>query len=436
MSSTKKPVAIQQLGVPQIPSPLRRTDTPGDGIPGFVSDEHWVRASAEVRGDAANEGLLFEKAGPRKTIFFDPARTKAAIVTCGGLCPGLNDVIRSVFLELYMNYGVREILGIRYGYQGLNPQVGVPPIPLTLDYVEDIHREAGTVLGSSRGNQDPGVMVDFLQEQRIDILFCVGGDGTQRGAEAVFNEVRRRGLPIAIVGIPKTIDNDIPYCQRTFGLVTAVAEAQKVLDCAHAESKGVRHGIGLVKLMGREAGFIAAIATVASQDVNFTLVPELPFALDGARGFLPVLRERILARHHAVIAVAEGAGQHLFHGANVERDASGNIKFQDIGLFLKQTILDYFAQHGPKVDVKYIDPSYVIRSVPANTEDGVLCDQFARHAVHAAMAGKTDVLIGNLNAKFLHVPISMVTSAKNRMSLEGDLWAAVLATTGQPRVFE
>ena len=187
--------------------------------------------------------------------------------------------------------------------------------------------------------------------------------------------------------------------------------------------------------MGREAGFIAATATVASQDVNFTLVPELRFALEGERGFLAVLKERIVARQHAVIVVAEGAGQHLFDSAQAERDASGNVKFNDVGPFLKQKILDYFAQEGPQVDVKYIDPSYIIRSVPANTEDSVLCDHFARCAVHAAMAGKTNVLIGNLNSKFLHVPISMVTSTRNRMSLEGELWASVLATTGQPREF-
>ena len=237
MSSANCRVAIQQLGAPQFPSPLRRTNTPGDGLPSFVSDDQWVRSAGEVHGEAATEEVLFEKAGPRQRIFFEPARTKAAIVTCGGLCPGLNDVIRSVFLELYMNYGVPEVLGIRYGYQGLNPQAGVPPIRLTLDRVEDIHREAGTVLGSSRGNQDPSVMADFLRDQQINILFCVGGDGTQRGAQALFNEVNRRGLPIAIVGIPKTIDNDIPYCQRTFGLVTAVSEAQKVIDCATPNAK-------------------------------------------------------------------------------------------------------------------------------------------------------------------------------------------------------
>jgi 6-phosphofructokinase 1 len=433
MSSNPQMVAVASLGTGRFPSPLRRSAVAGDGTPSFVPDGIYVRHEVEV--PTSHTELMFEKAGPRQQIHFDPARTRAALVTCGGLSPGLNDVIRSAFLELHMNYGVPEVLGIRYGYQGLNPQVGEPPLRLTPEIVEDIHREAGTILGSSRGNQDPAVMVDFLQSQRINILFCIGGDGTQRGAHRIHEEVQRRGLDVAVVGIPKTIDNDILYCQQSFGLVTAVAEAQRVLDCAHAESKGVPYGVGLVKLMGREAGFIAAAATVASQDVNFTLIPELPFALHGEHGFLAALRERIQRRRHAVVVVAEGAGQSLFEAEQVERDASGNVKFQDIGLFLKQEMLAFFEREGPKVDVKYIDPSYIIRSVPANCDDSVLCDQFARNAVHAGMAGKTDVLIGRINAKFVHVPIAMISGQKQRLSLAGDLWASVLAATGQPREF-
>ncbi len=427
---------VATLGNPLRPSPLQRAHALGDGHPSFVSDGLMVRDTVEVLdGQPLRDERWFEMAGPRQQIFFDPARTKAAIVTCGGLCPGLNDVIRSVFLELRMNYKVQDILGIRYGYQGLNPEIGVPPVRLSLEMVEDIHREAGTMLGSSRGNQDPSVMVDFLVQQGIDILLCVGGDGTQRGSHALYQEVSRRGLNISIVGIPKTIDNDIPFCDQSFGLVTAVAEAQRVLDCAHAESKGVPYGIGLVKLMGRDAGFIAAIASVASQDVNFTLVPELPFKLDGQRGFLAVLRRRMMDRRHAVIAVAEGAGQDLFEQQRQVRDASGNVHHHDIGLLLKDRILEYFAEHGPPVSVKYIDPSYIIRSVPANCEDSVLCDQFARHAVHAGMAGKTDVLIGHVSSKFVHVPIEMLQKERRRMPLDGQLWCAVLSATGQPSEF-
>jgi 6-phosphofructokinase 1 len=432
-----KIVRVPTLGEPQIPSPLRRTSTPGDGAAKFTPKNRYVRHAVEFTGAITHdEDVLFEKAGARERILFDPQRTKAAIVTCGGLCPGLNNVIRSVFLELHMNYGVQEILGIRHGYQGLNPEVGEPPVPLTRDLVENIHEDGGTVLGSSRGPQDTGVMVDFLQGQGINILFCVGGDGTLRGAHALSEEIRRRGAEIVVVGIPKTIDNDIQFCDRSFGLLTAIEQAKWVLYCAHVEAKGAPNGIGLVKVMGRDAGFIAAGATLASQNVNFTLVPEVPFALHGHDGFLAALRRRMLDRHHAVIVVAEGAGQDLFDKEAVQRDASGNVRYEDIGAFLKSAIKIYFAEHGPKVDVKYIDPSYIIRSVPANCEDAILCDQFARRAAHAAMAGKTDVLIGQFSGTFVHVPIPMAVNQKRRMAVEGELWGNVLAATGQPKHFQ
>ncbi len=432
-----KRIRVATLGGPQLTSPLERTSTPGDGAAKFIPPNRYVRSCAEVdEGDETREELWFEKSGAREKIFFDPSKTRAAIVTCGGLCPGLNDVIRSVFMELRMNYGVQEIVGIRYGYQGLNPDEGESPVLLEPEMVEDIHDEGGTILGSSRGPQQPGVIVDFLERQGIDILFCVGGDGTQKGAHAVHEEVQRRGRKIAVVGIPKTIDNDIQFCDRSFGLVTAIEMAEKVLSCAHVESNGARNGIGLVRVMGREAGFIAAGATLASQDVNFCLVPEVPFTLQGPHGLLPALRERMLDRGHAVIVVAEGAGQNLFADLPDARDASGNAKFRDIGTFLKGQIVTYFKEHGPAIDLKYIDPSYVIRSVPANCDDSILCDQFARRAVHAAMAGKTDVLIGHMSGTFVHVPISMAVGEKARMSVEGEIWTGVLAATGQPRRFE
>jgi 6-phosphofructokinase 1 len=331
---------------------------------------------------------------------------------------------------------VSEILGIRNGYLGLNPQVGPPPLPLDLEMVDKIHHQGGTILGSSRGNQDPAVMVDCLQHLGVNMLFCVGGDGTQRGAHALAEEIRRRGLLIAVVGVPKTIDNDIEYCQRTFGFTTAVEMAAHVLACAHVEAKGAPNGIALVKVMGRDAGFIAAAATLASQEVNFTLVPEVPFVLAGPGGFLAVLRQRMLDRRHAVIVVAEGAGQELIAGETGELDASGNLRYQDIGQYLKQEIVAFFRAQGPQVELKFIDPSYIIRSVPANCEDAVLCDQYARRAVHAAMAGKTDMLIGNLDGHYVHVPITMATEHKRHINVEGELWSSVLSATGQPRRFE
>lgn len=421
------------LGDCRVPSPLT-FEPPSLGRKShFVQEWERIRFDLELHAEPREtDQLSFEKAGPRERIFFDPSATTAAIVTCGGLSPGLNNVIHSVFHELSDNYGVKRVLGIRNGYLGLNPASGLEPIVLDQDRVDGIDKLGGTVLGSSRGHQDPAVMADFLAASKIDMLFCLGGDGTQRGAHRLQEEVNRRGSPIAIVGIPKTIDNDIPYVRQSFGYATALEKAAEVIRSAHVEARGAINGIGLVKLMGRDAGFIAAGASVVSQEVDFTLVPEILFPLDGENGFLSALESRMRRRAHAVIVVAEGAGQHLFEGADVRRDASGNVLHQDIGLFLRDRIRAYFAARDFRVELKYLDPSYHIRSIPANGIDRYLSDQMGRHAVHAGMGGKTGLLIGFEHGQFLNLPIPLVVREKKTVDITGDLWRAVLQVTRQP----
>ena len=326
---------------------------------------------------------------------------------------------------------MREILGFTNGYQGLDPWRGSEPIPLTPEFVEDIHKEGGTVLNTSRGPVDVSVAVDNLIRRKVDILFVVGGDGTQRGGAELFEEARSRGHALAVVGVPKTIDNDVAFVTRTFGYVTAVEEAAKAIACAHTEAHSVFNGISVVKIMGRHAGFIAAGATVASQDVNFTLVPEVPFVLDGEDGFLEALKERMLRRAHAVILVAEGAGQHLMSGGEDKYDASGNLKSKDIGIFLRDRIETYFKAEGIPFALRYFDPSYMIRSVPACADDAVLCDFYARNAVHAAMAGKTGLVIGQHHGVFTHVPVSLWPGRKKQLDLNSPAWLGVIASTGQ-----
>ena len=413
---------IATLGEARFPSPQRRT----------VSDRARVSSRLIHDPDApVEEEFQFELAGPRAHLFFDPPKTRAGIVTCGGLCPGLNNVIRSLFLELHHGYGVKEVLGFRDGYQGLDPVRGREPFVLTPPFVDDIHKEGGTVLGTSRGPVDVGVAVENLIRRGVNILFTIGGDGTQRGGNALFQEARRRGHALAVVGVPKTIDNDVAFVSRTFGYLTAVEEAARVLHCAHTEAHSVHNGIALVKLMGRHAGFITVGATIASQDVNFTLIPELPLQLDGENGLLAALKHRVRQRAHALIAVAEGAGQELLAADGEERDASGNVKLQDIGPFLRERIERYFKAEGIPATLRYFDPSYLIRSVPADAEDAILCDFFARNAAHAAMAGKTGLVIGLVHDAFIHVPIELLVSQRKRLDLNGAAWRAVLAATGQ-----
>ncbi len=417
---------VAKLGEGRMPSPMT-------GVK-FVTDDARViypTSFQELKNycQAAQALPFLELAGPRERIFFDPATLKCGIVTCGGLCPGLNDVIRAVTMSLFYQYGVRSVYGFRFGYEGLNPRQAHRPLDLTPDLVKNIHEMGGTILGSSRGPQDVGEMVDTLARLGIGILFTIGGDGTLRGASALAQEIDRRGLKIAVIGIPKTIDNDISYIQQSFGFETAASEARRAVYGAHSEAVGAQNGIGLVKLMGRESGFIAAFAVLANPLVNFCLVPEVPFTLEG---FLKALDGRLKRRGHAVIVVAEGAGQDLLERTE-ERDASGNIRLGDIGLFLRDRIKAHFHGMGIKVEMKYIDPSYTIRSLPANAHDSAFCLLLGQNAVHAGMAGRTDMVVGLWNHQFTHLPISLAVSRRKMLDPEGWVWNSVLAATGQPR---
>lgn len=376
--------------------------------------------------------LAIEIAGPREKIFFDPPKTKAAIVTCGGLCPGINDVIRSLVMELHHRYGVQNIVGIKYGFQGLISSYGHQVIPLTPEIVNDIHADGGSMLSSSRGRQDIGEMVNILKRMNIDIFFCIGGDGTMRATECITEEINRRQLNISVIGIPKTIDNDLNLIDKTFGFDTAISEAVKAIQCAHVEAKGAPMGIGLVKIMGRQSGHIAVHAALAQNDVNFVLIPEVPFDLEGEQGFLKALERRILKRQHGVILVAEGAGQELMRREEkIETDASGNLKLLDIGLFLRSAIEGYFKKAQIDINLKYIDPSYMIRSVRANAGDSIYCGALGQYAAHAGMAGKTGMLVGLFRGEYIHLPLKIVTSGKT-VDPMGNIWMRVIESTGQP----
>jgi 6-phosphofructokinase 1 len=418
--------SIAHLGECRIPSPVK-------GVP-FIRDEERILYHDELDEirpylRSGEDPPGFEVAGPRKNIYFDPSKLKCGIVTCGGLCPGLNDVIRAVVMSLYHHYGVVNIVGFQYGFEGLVPKYGHSAIELTPDKVTKIQETGGTILGSSRGAQDVTEMVDALERMNISILFTIGGDGTLRGAHAMCEEIRKRNLRISIIGIPKTIDNDISFVQTTFGFDTAVSEARRATRTAHTEATGARNGIGLVKLMGRDSGFIAGHAALSDSDINFCLIPESPFTL---QSLLAALKERIERRGHAVIVVAEGAGQELMDSTE-RKDASGNLVHNDIGTFLRDRIREYFTSVGIPITLKYIDPGYMIRSLPANARDAAFCLLLGHYAVDAGMAGKTDMVVGNWRDQFTHVPIPLAVSSTKKVDVNGVWWGSVLGATGQPR---
>lgn len=426
MTADDLDLTIERLGTCRIPSPV--------SVGHFTQDNENVLFQVtlpdiETCLAAGKKPSVFEQAGPREKIYFDPSKLKCGIVTCGGLCPGLNDVIRSIVLSLHHHYGVKTVFGFPYGYEGLTYRYGHTPLELTPKTVERIHEQGGTILGSSRGPQDISEMVDTLERMNIGALFTIGGDGTLKGAKAISDEVTKRGLKISVIGIPKTIDNDISYVQKSFGFETAVSEARRAIYSAHSEALCARNGIGLVKLMGRESGFIASYATLACNDVNFCLIPESPFTL---QAFLKALEARLQARGHAVIVVAEGAGQDLLKNTG-DKDASGNIRFEDIGIFLRDEIISFFKKSKIQISMKYIDPSYTIRSIPANASDAAFSLLLGQNAVHAAMAGRTNMVVGTWMNRFTHVPISVAVSERKKIDPDGWMWASVLTATGQPR---
>ena len=436
-----KDLAIKSLGACRIDSPLGEILT--DRRPSYYnvdeSDRVLFDDTASVLSSRIENGQElpgFEPAGARRRIFFDPSKTRAAIVTCGGLCPGINDVIRALVLELNYHYGVRKIYGFCNGYQGFIAKYKRGTIDLTPECVSGINERGGTILGTSRGEQDPAEIVDCLERLGINMLFVIGGDGTLRGAIRIAGEIAGRGERISVVGIPKTIDNDIMFIDQSFGFQTAFSVASESIRSAHVESEASPNGVGLVRLMGRHSGFIACYASLAKSDANFVLIPEVPFRLEGERGLLNVLRERIERRGHAVVVVAEGAGQDLFRQDAALTDASGNARLDDIGQFLRREITEYFAGIGQELNLKYIDPSYAIRSVPANPYDSVYCIRLSHNAVRAAMSGRTEMVVGRWHGRFVHIPMATAIRARNRVDPDGDLWMSVLESTGQPREFK
>lgn len=430
------PFIIKTLGEGKIISPLREKFKLNDM--NFVRDEKRMLYNVMLdNGDNCRIDMdkTFELAGPRENLYFNPEETRSAIVTCGGLCPGLNDVIRSIVMESWYRYGAKNILGIRYGYSGLHPDTKFKPVDLTPDEVRAIHMDGGSILGSSRGGTDDlEKLVDTLERLKINILYTIGGDGTLKGAHNIALIAERRKLDLVVVGIPKTIDNDISYIQRSFGFETAFSIAVDSITSAHTEAKGAPNGIGLVKLMGRNSGFIAANASMAMNDVNYVFVPEIPFELEGENGLLKHLEGRLNDRQHAVICVAEGAGQDLIQKDknSQETDASGNVKLKDIGVYLKEKIEEYFKAKQIEVNLKYIDPSYMIRSAPAVPNDAIFCAQLGQYAVHAGMAGKTDLVMGQWNNNYTHVPIELAISKKKFINPNSRFWFSVIDATGQP----
>ena len=402
----------------------------------LMTDDDIVLVDCVRRPNMQPVSRAFVRAGPRAALHFDPPMVNAAIVTCGGLCPGLNNVVRELVHALYYIYGVNSVWGVRGGFHGFHADVGDEdfyPVLLTPEKVQDIHHEGGTVLRSSRGGFDIDKILDFLTKKNIQQLYVIGGDGTHRGAYAIHQACMKSDLNVAIAGIPKTIDNDVDYIDRSFGFLTAVQAAQASIHSAKTEATCVMpNGVTVVKLMGRSAGFLAATSALGSGDVDAVLVPEVPIVLDGDDGILPFIYHRCKEQKYAVVVVAEGAGEDIL-GKSTQVDKGGNRKLPPIGEFIRDQIKDYFTAKGEDSTVRYIDPSYTVRSVPANAADSIYCTDLAQNAVHGTMAGYTGFSVGLINNQCCYIPIpQLVATSPRQMNPRGQIWERVLAMTGQP----
>jgi len=404
----------------------------------LITNHECVLGEVVRKPNQPTHSRAYVRAGPRKELHFDPKMTHAAIVTCGGLCPGLNDVVRAVVNTFHSAYGIGgKVWGVQGGFRGFWDFDNYLPVELTPKLVANIHHEGGTVLGSSRGGFDLEKILDFLESKKVSCLFVIGGDGTHRGAFRIHEGCMEKGLNVAVAGIPKTIDNDVDYIDRSFGFESAVEAAQVAILSAKTEAIcNMPNGVGIVKLMGRSAGYIAAHATMASGDVDLCLVPEVPIVLKGEKGCLPHIMRRVKEQGYALIVVAEGAGEDLL-GTSAETDASGNKKLPPIGTFIKSQIEEFFKEHGKVATVKYIDPSYIIRSVPANAQDSLYCMQLGQNAVHGAMAGFTGFSVGLCSNRMVFLPIpELVSTSPRSMDPHGRTWERILALTRQPNTVE
>ncbi|XP_017614842.1 ATP-dependent 6-phosphofructokinase 6 [Gossypium arboreum] len=417
--------------LPSYPNPLQNNPAYSVVEQYFVDEDDTVTEKIVVHKESAR-GVHFRRAGPRQKVYFKSDDVNACIVTCGGLCPGLNTVIREIVCGLYHMYGVRKVLGIDGGYKGFYAK---NTITLTPKFVDDIHKRGGTILGTSRGGHDSVKIVDRIQDRGINQVYIIGGDGTHKGAAVIFEEIRRRGLKVAVAGIPKTIDNDIPVIDKSFGFDTAVEEAQRAIKAAHVESESIGNGIGLVKLMGRYCGFIAMYATLASRDVDCCLIPESPFYLEGKGGLYEYIGKQLKQNGHMVIVIAEGAGQELLSESLQsvdQQDASGNKLLQDVGLWISHKIKEHFAKKKMPINLKYIDPTYMIRAIPSIASDNVYCTLLAHGAVHGAMAGYTGFTVGPVNGRHAYIPFNRIIEKQNKVVITDRMWARLLSSTNQP----
>ena len=399
----------------KIKNPLKNNDAFKDSY--FVEEDTLIKTNI-IKTTDSDEENYFVRAGPRKEIAWDPIHTKVAIVTCGGLCPGLNTVIRELYITLHHKYGVKFVYGVKNGYKGFYSD---NLVRLDDDIIRDIHHKGGSILGTSRGGTDVKKIVDSIAHRGISHLYAIGGNGTQKGLFEINKEIKKRGLCVSVVGIPKTIDNDLCIIDKSFGFDTSVQEAQRAIQAAKVEIEAFNNAVGIVKVMGRNSGFIAMYSSLASKDVDCCLIPEIPFDIEYDHGVLHYIKECLHKKDKILIVVSEGAGQHYINDPV-------NKNLNDFGIWLCEVV----RSNVPNVCIKYIDPTYTIRAITPNASDSIYCTILAQSAVHGAFCGYTNFIVGPVNGKHAYIPLQMAIHETNTVSEDDRMWFRLISANGQP----
>ena len=355
---------------------------------------------------------------------------RLGILTGGGDAPGLNAVIRAVVKTAIYEYEC-EVLGIRDGYDGFVNDGGV--IPLGIQEVRGILPRGGTILGAAnRGNpfgrkvvrDGKEVTIDVSEEiisginrLNLDALLVLGGDGTMHSA----HELYVKGAPI--IGVPKTIDNDIGGTERTFGFDTAVTTATEAIDKLHTTAEA-HHRVMVLEVMGRDAGFIALHSGISGGS-DVILIPEIPFKYESV---VKKVQERVdRGMLFSIVVVSEGAKP--VEGGQVFSRLGDEIYVPRLG-GIGQIVGEYIEQQGFETRVTVL--GHVQRGGSPTPFDRWLATRYGAAAVRLAAQGKFDRMVSLQADQIVDVSLAEAIASPKRVDIHGD---AVLTARGMSIAF-
>lgn len=468
----------------------------------------------EVRGDDRDEGarivvdarrkyhdplegitpaawnLTMPEAGPRRYVSYPQKnQLKVGILVSGGIAPGINAVISGIIArhhayqawsqKINKNYAL-EILGYSEALKGLL-HAGRPAVPLDLKTVREAVNHGGSILPTARADElldleDPkqrdgalDKVTSRLINQQIDILYIIGGDGSMRAAHAISCRARRNPInELSVIGIPKTMDNDILWVWQSFGFLSAVEFAKQAILQLHTEVMS-NPRLCVIQLFGSDSGFVVSHAALASGVCDAVLIPEVNFTLKQLSGYI---RYRLQDRPHSdkpyggIVALAETAipldwREYVSATAEVA-DGSEKVILTPEELRAIET----FESHGRRVHGQTPDalrsgglrlvsqilqreirklgdrwssyrvftnePRHLIRSIEPSVSDVIFAQRLGTLAVDNAMAGYHDFMISQWLTEYVLVPLKLVVLGRKRVPEHGIFWKSVRASTGQP----